>query len=348
MHSRREDVLSLLLAARTEEGEPLTDTEVRDELMTLLVAGHETTATALAWTAERLTRRPGGWDALRAGGEEYAEAAGKEALRAQARRSPSCCATCRPTRRRRARPPRGHRGRAVHLPRAPAPRRLSRPAPPFRPERFLGPEPQGGTYTWIPFGGGVRRCLGAAFALMELRIVLNELAAVEAVAPAPAPEPTRRRAITMVPGRGAEVVFELALAASMPAANGDTPRELFLIDGNSLAYRAFFALPESIATSDGRPTNAIFGFASMLVKILTDHGDVPTVVVWDAGMSGRKEISADYKAQRSSRPTCWRSSGPTCARSSRRSATPTSPSRASRPTTSSPRSPTGEGRRASP
>jgi DNA polymerase-1 len=84
--------------------------------------------------------------------------------------------------------------------------------------------------------------------------------------------------------------------------NGDAPRELFLIDGNSLAYRAFFALPESISTSDGRPTNAIFGFASMLVKILTDYGPVPTVVVWDAGMSGRKEISPDYKAQRSSRP----------------------------------------------
>src|SRR5919206_4573310 len=88
----------------------------------------------------------------------------------------------------------------------------------------------------------------------------------------------------------------------MAQANGDTPRELFLIDGNSLAYRAFFALPESIATSDGRPTNAIFGFASMLVKILTDYGDVPTIVVWDAGMSGRKEISAEYKAQRRSRP----------------------------------------------
>src|SRR4051794_22950454 len=88
----------------------------------------------------------------------------------------------------------------------------------------------------------------------------------------------------------------------MPAGNGDSPRELFLIDGNSLAYRAFFALPESISTSDGRPTNAIFGFASMLVKILTDYGQVPTVVVWDAGMSGRKEISPDYKAQRSTRP----------------------------------------------
>jgi len=88
----------------------------------------------------------------------------------------------------------------------------------------------------------------------------------------------------------------------MAAGNGDRAKELFLIDGNSLAYRAFFALPESIATSDGRPTNAIFGFASMLVKILSDHGDVPTVVVWDAGMSGRKDISAGYKAQRSTRP----------------------------------------------
>src|SRR5256714_13247170 len=88
----------------------------------------------------------------------------------------------------------------------------------------------------------------------------------------------------------------------MANTNGDAPRELFLIDGNSLAYRAFFALPEEISTSDGRPTNAIFGFASMLVKILADYGQVPTVVVWDAGMSGRKEISADYKAQRSTRP----------------------------------------------
>src|SRR6187401_1344927 len=88
----------------------------------------------------------------------------------------------------------------------------------------------------------------------------------------------------------------------MAGGNGDAPQELFLIDGNSLAYRAFFALPETISTSDGRPTNAIFGFASMLVKILTDYGQVPTVVVWDAGMSGRKEISPDYKAQRSSRP----------------------------------------------
>jgi DNA polymerase I len=78
--------------------------------------------------------------------------------------------------------------------------------------------------------------------------------------------------------------------------------ELFLIDGNSLAYRAFFALPESIATSTGVPTNAIFGFASMLVKILTDYGPKATVVVWDAGDTGRKAVYAEYKAQRSTRP----------------------------------------------
>jgi DNA polymerase-1 len=78
--------------------------------------------------------------------------------------------------------------------------------------------------------------------------------------------------------------------------------ELFLIDGNSLAYRAFFALPESIATSTGVPTNAIFGFASMLVKILTDYGPKATVVVWDGGYTGRKEIYPEYKAQRSTRP----------------------------------------------
>jgi DNA polymerase-1 len=82
----------------------------------------------------------------------------------------------------------------------------------------------------------------------------------------------------------------------------EAPRELFLIDGNSLAYRAFFALPETIATSRGMPTNAIFGFASMLVKILTEYGPKATLVAWDAGMSGRGDISEDYKAQRRARP----------------------------------------------
>lgn len=79
-------------------------------------------------------------------------------------------------------------------------------------------------------------------------------------------------------------------------------RQVFLIDGNSLVYRAFFALPDTIATSRGEPTNAIFGFASMLVKILTEHGSAPTLVVWDAGWSGREEVYTEYKAERKSRP----------------------------------------------
>src|SRR2546423_3228141 len=84
------------------------------------------------------------------------------------------------------------------------------------------------------------------------------------------------------------------------ASDGDG--ELFLIDGNSLVYRAFSALPGSIATATGQPTNAIFGFASMLVKILTDYGPKATLVVWDAGSSGRKEVYEEYKAQRTTRP----------------------------------------------
>ncbi len=91
-------------------------------------------------------------------------------------------------------------------------------------------------------------------------------------------------------------------AGGSRAGGSGLERRLFLIDGPSLVYRAFFALPESIATSTGVPTNAIFGFASMLVKIVTDYGVCPTVVAWDAGTSGRNELFADYKAQRRSRP----------------------------------------------
>src|SRR6202048_3304720 len=91
-----------------------------------------------------------------------------------------------------------------------------------------------------------------------------------------------------------------ASASAQTPANGE--RRLFLIDGPSLVYRAFFALPESIATSRGVPTNAIFGFASMLVKIVSEYGIAPTVVVWDAGSSGRTDLYSDYKAQPRSRP----------------------------------------------
>jgi 5'-3' exonuclease, N-terminal resolvase-like domain len=89
------------------------------------------------------------------------------------------------------------------------------------------------------------------------------------------------------------------------AVAGDGHDELFQIDGNSLAYGAFFALPESIATSTGFPTNTTFGFASMLVKLLTQYGPKPTIVVWDAGTSGRKEVSGEYKATRRSRSRRW-------------------------------------------
>jgi cytochrome P450 len=202
-----DDVLSLLLSARFDDGSPMSDRELRDELVTLLVAGHETTATALSWTMERLTRLPGGWQAARDGGEEYSEAAGKEALRLR---------PVLPVVLRNLQQPATIAGIDLDAGTVVAPsiylvhrRPELYPDPAaFRPERFLGPNPQGGTYTWIPFGGGVRRCLGAAFALMELRVVLTELAAAVEAAPArPEPERTARRAITLIPGRGAEVVL---------------------------------------------------------------------------------------------------------------------------------------------
>ena len=99
--------------------------------------------------------------------------------------------------------------------------------------------------------------------------------------------------------RASATAADAAAAQRRAGANGRAQdRRVFLIDGPSLVYRAFFALPESIATSRGVPTNAIFGFASMLVKIVTDYGVCPTVVAWDAGSSGRTEVYADYKARR--------------------------------------------------
>jgi cytochrome P450 family 135 len=200
-------VLSLLLAARHEDGAPMSDQELRDELVTLLVAGHETTATALSWTMERLTRIPNGWRALREGGDEYAEAAAKEALRLR---------PVLPVVLRNLQQPATIAGVELAAGTVVAPsiylvhrRPELYPDPTaFRPERFLGPKPQGGTYAWFPFGGGVRRCLGAAFALMELRVVLAEVAAAVDAAPArPQAERTARRGITLIPGRGAEVVL---------------------------------------------------------------------------------------------------------------------------------------------
>src|SRR5579864_8760817 len=118
----------------------------------------------------------------------------------------------------------------------------------------------------------------------------------------PSPRPTR------LASRPSRLTYsERRMASSAPVSPAAPPsqgagRRLFLIDGPSLVYRAFFALPESIATSTGVATNAIFGFASMLVKIVSDYGVRPTVVAWDAGTSGRTELFPEYKSQRRSRP----------------------------------------------
>jgi cytochrome P450 family 135 len=205
----RDDILSLLVAARYEDGSPMSDAEIHDELLTLLVAGHETTATALSWAVERLIRHPGKLERLRAeveaGEEAYLTATIQETLRLR----PVIVGVLR----RLTEPveiggwslPAGmtvmpsihlvHRDPTIY------------PDPDaFRPERFLETPP--GTYTWIPFGGGVRRCLGAAFAQQEMAIVLQELVSRRAISPSnPAPERSFRRAITETPRHNAEVVL---------------------------------------------------------------------------------------------------------------------------------------------
>ncbi|HVS27962.1 MAG TPA: cytochrome P450 [Solirubrobacteraceae bacterium] len=209
--SDRDDIFSLLLAARDEDGQPLTDSELRDELMTLLVAGHETTATALAWTLERVVRHPEVLDRLqdeqRAGGEDYLDAVIKETLRLR----PVVPAVVR----RLAKPmefggwelPAG-----VNI--APSIYLLHRradiyPEPlAFRPERFLEGIP--GTYEWIPFGGGVRRCLGASFALFEMRVVLTAVLKQVRLRPTRRrpQEGVTRRAITFAPSRGGRIAVD--------------------------------------------------------------------------------------------------------------------------------------------
>ena len=206
----RDDILTMLLEARHEDGSPMSDIELRDELMTLLVAGHETTASALAWTFERIARTPRVADRLAddadSDDDAYITATIQEAMR-----------------------------RRPVIPNA-APRLVKKPVTiggweypqdillvasaylvqhdpeiypdpyEFRPERFLGESP--GTYTWIPFGGGRRRCLGASFAQLEMRLVLKSVFARGTVAPtATSMETPRRRAITISPRAGATIVL---------------------------------------------------------------------------------------------------------------------------------------------
>jgi cytochrome P450 len=207
------DVLSMLLEARDEDGNTLTDEELRDQVVSLVLAGHETTANSLAWTFERLLRFPAAYDRLRelvrSGGEEaesYVEATIHEGMRVR----PVIPMVVRMVKRPwqlgeyvvPADTPVAVSIVALHH------REDVYPDPhAFRPERFVDHKP--GTYTWIPFGGGIRRCLGASLAMAEQRVVLSEIAKrVDLRAPRQAPERTRQRNVTMIPARGGRVVVE--------------------------------------------------------------------------------------------------------------------------------------------
>jgi cytochrome P450 len=204
----RADVLSMLLEARHEDGSPMSDQELRDELMTLLVAGHETTATSLGWAFERLTREPAVLDRLvshiDSGDDAYLTATIQETLRRRPvlpntaprlvkkpievggwRYEPDICLVAN--------------AYLLHH----DPEIYDDPYA-FRPDRFLDNPP--GTYTWIPFGGGRRRCLGASFAMLEMKVVLRAVLSRYAVrALADGHEPARRRNITIRPADGAQV-----------------------------------------------------------------------------------------------------------------------------------------------
>jgi cytochrome P450 len=212
----RADILSLLLLARDEDGQAMTDQELRDELVTLLLAGHETTATAVAWAVERLVRHPAKLARLVAEidageGDEYMQAVISETLRvrpvvpmvvrvlqeplevggrelpAGARVVPSIYLT----------------NRNPDVYEAPTE---------FRPERFLDKPPE--TFSWIPFGGGIRRCIGASFATLEMKLILQTVLG-ELAPSVPARggrlwrkgEWNQRRAITLVPSAGARVTW---------------------------------------------------------------------------------------------------------------------------------------------
>jgi cytochrome P450 family 135 len=199
-----DDVLSLLLRARHEDGSPMTDTELRDELMTLLTAGHETTATGLAWAFERLLRTPRVLDRLTASldDDDYIDAVVKETLRVRPVIVDVARKLTRETDVAGWTLPAG----TLVLPAIAVlhmrPDLYEAPEE-FRPERWLDGDPPE-SYAWIPFGGGVRRCIGASFAQAEMRTVLREvLRRVRLRAPSQRPERGVVRHVTVVPGRGA-------------------------------------------------------------------------------------------------------------------------------------------------
>ncbi len=212
--AERDDVFSALLLAEDENQVRLTPSEVRDELVTLLLAGHETTATGLAWTFDLLLHNPAVLERAREGDDAYLDAVVKESLRVR----PVIPGVGRVVRGEPFRlgewviPP----GVEIN----PSIRMIHRradlyPDPAaFRPERFLGADAPD-TYSWLPFGGGTRRCLGASFALMEMRVVLRRVLERTTLRPAgEAPEEVQLRAITLAPKTGVRAVMD---QAALPA-----------------------------------------------------------------------------------------------------------------------------------
>ena len=216
--TEREDVLSLLLGAAHEDGTPMSDRELRDELITVIGAGHETTATALAWAIERLLRAPDVLARLREslanGDDEYLDAVVKETLRTR----PVITDVARKVTQQVEIGPYTVPAGTLVMPAIIGihHREDLYPDPlEFRPERFL--EGQGHGYAWIPFGGGVRRCVGASFAQYEMRIVLRTiLERADLRAPEPRPERLRPRNITMAPARGGRVMVARRLQSRSP------------------------------------------------------------------------------------------------------------------------------------
>jgi cytochrome P450 len=202
----REDILSMLIQAVDENGEHLSDDELRDELMTLLIAGHETTATLLSWVIHDLARDQVSQDRLAAEGGAFTDAVVTESLRLHPPTGGVVRRLREPLRIAGYDLPKGvdvlpvtllvHRRADVY------------PSPwLFDPTRFLDARPPAGA--WLPFGGSVRRCIGAAFAQFEAKIVLEELIGALRFRPAVArAERTSRRAIVLVPSKGARVLAE--------------------------------------------------------------------------------------------------------------------------------------------
>ncbi len=206
--AERDDILSMLVAAEFDDGSKMSDTELRDQLMTLLLAGHETTATALAWTLDLLLHSPPALERtlaeLDGDSNDYLDAVATESLRVR----PVVPMTGRLL----------NEGAelggyelgpgsvvlaAIYMAHT-NPDAFEDPFA-FRPERFLDQAPD--TYSWIPFGGGTRRCIGAAFAQLEMRVALRTiLRSVRLEAADPDPEPMARRNVTLSPPRGVRVI----------------------------------------------------------------------------------------------------------------------------------------------